>query len=232
MAETLKNRYKILIADDEPGIRELLQESLEKDYEVRSVDNGEEAFKHARESRPDLIILDVQMPVKDGLWACRELRTDDRTRHIPILILSSRTALEEKLAAYQVGADDYLEKPFTTSELRAKILTKLRRIDENRPKKLSMGNLTLHLDQVEVEIDGKKRALSVLENRLLGYFLQNREKVLPRRQILLDVWKDVNVSDRTVDAHIVSLRRKIQDFDHEIATVYGAGYALRPKTLS
>ena len=97
------------------------------------------------------------------------------------------------------------------------------------PKELKKGNLTLFVERLEVDAGGTRVPLSVLETRLLAYFLMHADDVLPRKLILTHVWRDVNVSDRTVDAHIVGLRRKIADFDHEIATVYGAGYALRPK---
>lgn len=223
------NRFKILVVDDDPETREVLTAALESDDEVLQASDGQEAFETAIKSKPDLVILDVNMPGRDGLWACRELRTDSRTKHIAVLILSARRETEEKLEAYRVGADDYLEKPFTMPELKAKVSAKLRRIEEKMPKRLNHGNLVLMVDQMEFMIGVQRGALSVLECKLLAYFLQNADKVLSRREILTHVWKDVNVSDRTVDAHIVSLRRKIQDFDHEIATVYGAGYAVRPR---
>ncbi|MBX3040843.1 MAG: response regulator transcription factor [Bdellovibrionaceae bacterium] len=223
--------YRILIADDDSSIRDLLSETLAHDFQVIAVENGEEAYLAAKRERPDLIILDVQMPVRDGIWATAQIRSDEATRHIPVLILSSRRTVEEKLEAYDVGADDYLEKPFTMAELRAKVQAKIRRLEERRPKNLELGNLKLSPSKMEVEVEGKAYGLSVLEVGLLSYFLQNVDTVLPRREILVHVWKDVSVSDRTVDAHIVSLRRKIADFDHEIVTVYGAGYALRKKSL-
>lgn len=222
-------KLKVLVVDDDSETREVIDLALNETFEVLQAKDGEEAFQTAVTERPDLIILDVNMPGKDGLWACAQLRGDGRTKHIPVLILSSRREVEEKLQAYSVGADDYLEKPFTMPELKAKVAAKARRIEEKRPKELRHGNLSLYMERMEVEVEGRRSPLSVLETRLLAYFLQNPDAVLARRQILTSVWKDVNVSDRTVDAHIVGLRRKIETFDHEIATVYGAGYALRPK---
>lgn len=225
-------KFKILVVDDDPETRDVIASALANEDEVLQARDGQEAFEIAIKAKPDLVILDVNMPGKDGLWACRELRTDVRTKHIPVLILSSRREVEQKLEAYEVGADDYLEKPFTMPELKAKVSAKLRRLEEKMPKKLAHGNLTLMVDQMEFLVGPSRGSLSVLECKLLAYFLQNADKVLSRREILTHVWKDVNVSDRTVDAHIVSLRRKIQEFDHEIATVYGAGYAVRPKEAS
>lgn len=226
---TEQRKFKVLVVDDDPETRDVIDLALRDSFEVLHAQDGEQAYEVATASRPQLVILDVNMPGRDGIWACSALRTDDRTKHIPVLILSSRRELEQKLEAYSVGADDYLEKPFTMPELKAKVAAKTRRLEESMPKELRRGNLTLFVERLEVEVAGRRSALSVLETRLLAYFLAHADDVLPRKQILTHVWKDVNVSDRTVDAHIVGLRRKISDFDHEIATVYGAGYALRPK---
>jgi DNA-binding response OmpR family regulator len=226
---TLEKRFTILIVDDDADTREILDLALRDDYGILLARDGEEAVALSLSDRPDLVILDVNMPGRDGLWACAQLRTDDRTKHIPVVILSSRRELGEKLEAYSVGADDYLEKPFTMPELKAKVTAKLRRLDELMPQEMRIGNLNLFVDRFEVDVAGRKTSLSALETRLLAYFIQNPDRVLPRDQILAHVWKDVNVSARTVDAHIVGLRRKIDGFDHEIATVYGAGYALRDR---
>lgn len=222
-------KFRVLIVDDDQETRDIIDHALHDQYEVLQARDGEEAFKLASEKQPDLVILDVNMPGRDGIWACTQLRSFDKTKHIPVVMLSSRRELHEKLAAYNVGADDYLEKPFTLPELVAKVRAKARRTEELRPKELRQGNMVLYPERFEAEIAGKRRSLSILEVKLLAFFLVHPDEVLPRGQILTHVWKDVNVSDRTVDAHIVSLRRKIADFDHEIATVYGAGYALRPK---
>lgn len=228
-----KQRFKILVVDDEAETREVLVDALGASDDVMQAADGQEAFDVAVREMPDLIILDVNMPGRDGFWACKELRSDSRTKHVPVLILSSRSELEQKLEAYNVGADDYLEKPFTMPELKAKVAAKLRRLEEKTPKELRYGNLVLHAERMEVVAGaGAPESLSVLENRLLTFFLQNPERVLTRDEILTHVWKNVAVSSRTVDAHIVSLRRKIQDFDHEIATIYGAGYAVRRKAAS
>lgn len=222
-------RYQILLIDDDHEIQDALQSALSNEFEILTGNDGEEGVRQADSHAPDLVILDINMPGKNGIWACEQLRSSQRTRHIPIIVLSSGRDIDQKLAAYSVGADDYLEKPFTFAELRAKIDAKIRRIEEKIPREIARGNLTLFMARMEVEVDGRRVSLSVLENRLLAYFLTNPDEVLPRQQILMNVWKNVNVSDRTVDAHIVSLRRKITGFDHEIVTVYGAGYSLRPK---
>lgn len=222
-------KFKILVVDDDPETREVIDLALNDQFKILHAQEGEEAYALSVAERPQLVILDVNMPGRDGIWTCTRLRTDDRTKHIPVLILSSRRELEHKLEAYSVGADDYLEKPFTMPELKAKVAAKTRRLEEQMPKELRKGNLTLFVERMEAEVNGQRTPLSVLETNLLAYFLRHADDVLPRKQILNHVWKDVNVSDRTVDAHIVGLRRKVAEFDHEIATIYGAGYALRPK---
>lgn len=223
------DRFQILLVDDDIEIHSALKDALAADYHLDHAHNGDEALRFIQGKSPDLVVLDVNMPVKDGIWTCQELRNSATTKHIPILMLSARTEVEHKLEAYSVGADDYLEKPFTLAELKAKIKVKMRRLEEKKPRDIQRGNLKLHMNRMEVEVEGQRIPLSVLETRLLAYFLMNPDTVLPRNQILNDVWKSVNVSDRTVDAHIVGLRRKISDFEEEIVTVYGAGYSLRPK---
>lgn len=222
-------RFQILLVDDDLEIHSALTDALANDYALEHAHNGDEAMRFIQGKAPDLVVLDVNMPVKDGIWTCQELRNSAATKHIPILVLSARKEVEQKLEAYSVGADDYLEKPFTVAELKAKIQVKMRRLEEKKPREITRGNLKLHVSRMEAEIGTQRIPLSVLESRLLAYFLMNPDTVLPRNQILTDVWKSVNVSDRTVDAHIVGLRRKISDFEEEIVTVYGAGYSLRPK---
>lgn len=222
-------KWRILIVDDEQETREVLVKALEEHYEILPAADAQEAVKKAGEEHPDLVVLDLNLPDRDGLWVCAQLRQEARTKHIPILILSSRTGLSEKLEAYSVGADDYLEKPFTMPELRAKVEAKMRRLKESKPEEWVRGNITLKPDRLEVECAGKSETLSVLESKLMMYFMQHPDVVLPRAQILEQVWGDVNVSDRTIDTHVVSLRRKLTAADHEIVTIYGAGYALKPR---
>lgn len=225
----ISKKFTILVIDDDHDAREAIDLALKEQFRILHAREGEEGYNVAKAERPQLVILDINMPGRDGIWACQQLRTDEQTRPIPVVILSARHTLEQKLEAYSVGADDYLEKPFTMSELKAKVAAKIRRLEEGQPKELKKGNLTLFVDRMEADVSGRRITLSVLEANLLAYFLRHADDVLPRKQILSHVWKNVNVSDRTVDAHIVGLRRKVAEFDYEITTVYGAGYALRPK---
>lgn len=223
-------KNSVLIVEDDPQTLDVLVQALQDDYLTIAAMSAEEAVNRAREQVPDLVILDLNLPDRDGLWVCSELRRHMRTKHIPVFILSSRRELHEKLEAYSVGADDFLEKPFTMPEFRAKVGAKMRRLDEKRPRFLEFGNLVLKVDSLELCCQDQCEKLSALETRLMTYFMENPGVALPRQQILERVWEDVNVSGRTVDTHVVSLRRKSQNSNVEIVTIYGAGYMLKIKS--
>lgn len=223
------DKRKVLIIDDEPDNRELIDHILNDKFKVLSAQDGEEGLRVARSELPDLILLDITMPKLDGIAVCEALRSNEATRHIPIIMLTASSDVDHRIKSYMTGADDFLSKPFRPQELVARVVSKIRRVEERVGKEevIDCGNLKLDLKKLEVSIDGKVVVLSVLEFNLLKCFVQNKDRVMSRERILEAVWRDSVVSDRTVDTHIVSLRKKLNGFDHSISTIYGAGYVLK-----
>ncbi len=235
-------RPKVLIVDDEPEIRDLLKTVLDERYEVFLGNNGTDGLKLAREKKPDVIVLDVMMPVMDGFSTCQALRSQEETRRIPIIMLTALKDSSDKVKAFNAGADDYVAKPFYPDELMARIDSKLRRASESRtdkpattaagaapsPRMIVCGNLSLDCESMEVKIDGKDVVLTMLEFNLLKYFIENKGKLRSRDQILESVWNSTTISGRILDPHVLALRKKTEGFDHALCTVYGGGYILKP----
>ncbi|MBI3543546.1 MAG: response regulator transcription factor [Deltaproteobacteria bacterium] len=225
----MPDKRKILIIDDELDNRELLEQILTDKFKVLSAEDGEAGLRVARAELPDLILLDITMPKLDGFAVCETLRTNEATRDIPIIMLTAASDVDHRIRSFMTGADDFVPKPFRPKELLARVLSKMRRVEERKGKEevLECGNLVLDLRKIDAQLNGKSLGLSVLEFNLLKCFVQNKDRVMSRERILESVWRDSVVSDRTVDTHIVSLRKKLADFDHTLATVYGAGYVLK-----
>lgn len=173
------------------------------------------------------------MPGVDGITVCKQLKEDPWTAKIPVLIMTASDSDERRAEALLAGADDLASKPFRPKEFLLRIANKIQKAREHGEKApvqeiLKCGNLTLDLGRLEASIDGRSVQLSVIEIQLLRLLIRHKTQIL-RRDFLLDaVWHDKDVSDRVVDNHIVSLRKKLTDFDHEIVSVYGAGYGIKP----
>lgn len=183
---------------------------------------------HSCDDKPHLILFDVGCLTANDLERCASLRRD--FRDIPIIVLSSSNDFEMRLKAFEFGADDVLEKPFRPRELLARISSKVRRIEESRGSEtlLSRGNVEMNVETFELRVAGEQISLSVLEFNLLRYFVENFERVLNREQILRAVWgNDVMVTNRTVDTHMTSLRKKLRESNLRFVTLYGAGYTLK-----
>lgn len=228
----MSDKRKILVIDDEPDNRDLIEQILSDRFKIVMAVDGEEGLRIARSELPDLILLDITMPKMDGIAVCESLRQNEATRHIPIIMLTASTDLDHRIKSYTTGADDFLAKPFKPKELMAHVGSKIRRVEERlgKDEMFECGNLTLDLKKLEASILGRAISLSVLEFNLLKCFVQNKDRVMSRERILEAVWRDSVVSDRTVDTHIVSLRKKLSLFDHVISTIYGAGYVLKKKS--
>ena len=227
------NLKKVLIVDDEPSLREVYQEFLRLFYEVHTAGNGSTALELCEKITPDIIVSDFDMPEMNGTNFCRAIRSDKRFTQVPFLILSAHTTETLRTESFNLGADDYISKPVSLPELRARIEAKLRWFGNTRPKTemkskdiLECGNLTINHKRAEVYIDKEKIELTSFEIKLITYLIDNKDKKLKRDDILMDVWAAHIVSGRTVDAHICALRQKLNAFDHKIETVRGYGYKL------
>jgi len=219
---------KILIVEDEPGIAFGLESDLQTEgYDVAVVGDGAEALHCARAEAFDLILLDVMLPTKDGFEVCRELRHDGM--RIPIILLTAKTQEAEKVMGLDVGADDYVTKPFSPRELRARIRALLRRATpESADEVYRFGPCELDLARFELRRDGRRLDATTTELKLLAVFVRQRGRVLTRDRLLDDVWgSGISVTDRVIDNHIVSLRKKIEEEPSAprfLISVRGLGY--------
>lgn len=227
---------KILVVDDEQPIADILQFNLEKEgYEVVCAYDGEEALKKVEEENPDMILLDVMLPVKDGMEVCREVR---KTHNMPIIMLTAKDSEIDKVLGLEMGADDYVTKPFSNRELIARVKANLRRHkqeDTEEEKKqvnnIEIGDLTIHLDAYVVTKRGKVIELTHREFELLHYLAEHIGQVMTREKLLQTVWGYDYFGDvRTVDVTVRRLREKIEDNPSRpmwIITRRGVGYYLK-----
>jgi DNA-binding response OmpR family regulator len=221
---------RILVVEDDPGIRLGLEEDLTLEgYQVELVADGESAVRRAREGHADIILLDVMLPRKDGFEVCRELRRAKvRT---PIMMLTAKTQDAEKVMGLDMGADDYVTKPFSPRELRARIRALLRRSQPATEAVHTVGDCEIDFGRAEVRRAGRAEELTPIELKMLEVFLRIPRRVITRAQVIESVWGDVFVTDRVVDTHIVKLRRKIEPDTAEprhIVSVRGIGYRFEP----
>jgi DNA-binding response OmpR family regulator len=218
---------RILVVEDEPDIALGLQDDLTRQgYDVATVADGDSAIQRASSETWDLILLDVMLPKIDGFEVCRELR---RLRiRTPIILLTAKVQEAEKVLGLELGADDYVTKPFSPRELRARIKAVLRRIDDSSMGVERFGDVEVDFDRAEVRRKGEQVELTALELRLLKVLVSHRGHVLTRAQLIDLAWEaGTNVSDRVVDTHILNLRRKIEPVPGEprfIRGVRGIGY--------
>lgn len=234
-----KQRF-VLVVEDEEDIVRLLTFHLEKEgYLVKSSESGSEALVLIAEQPPDLIVLDIMLPEMDGLEVCRRLRSNEKTAAIPILILSARKEEFDKVLGLELGADDYMVKPFSVRELVARVRAMLRRLEQKElPEKkqegeeiLSLRDIVLYPEQHRVEVGGEECTLTHKEFLLLNLLMANAGKVLTREMLLDKVWNyEVEVDTRTVDVHVRYLRQKIETDPAKpqyIETVRGVGYKFK-----
>ena len=225
----------ILIVEDEPAILELVAINLEHaGYETLRAKNAEDAAELLTRVLPDLVLLDWMLPGQSGLSLARRLRADSRTRELPIIFLTARAEELDKVAGLEVGADDYITKPFSTKELVARIRALLRRRKPHQGQ-APVEIAGLRIDPVAHRVSGNGQALSLgpTEFRLLHYFMTHPNRVYTRTQLMDEVWGDqVIIEERTVDVHIRRLRQALAPSGHDalIDTVRGRGYALRTES--
>lgn len=224
-------RARILVVDDEAAQREIIVYNLEAaGFEVMSADNGEDAVLMVQEEHPNLVVLDWMMPKLSGLEVCRQLRSNKETKAIPIILLSARSEDVDKVRGLEIGADDYVSKPFSVVELMARINAQLRRHSAALAgEKLTYMDIELHSDTHRVFRNGTEVKLGPTEYRLLSFFMERPGRVRSREQLLDHVWgREVYVESRTVDVHIGRLRKALtkNGGDDPIRTVRGSGYSI------
>lgn len=222
---------KILIVDDEENIRELIKFNLEvSGYNTIEADNGLDGLKMTEEELPKLILLDLMLPKMDGYEVCKEIRKNPKTASIPIIMLTAKGEELDKVLGLELGADDYLTKPFSVRELVARVKAILRRTQYvvNDDNVFSFENLTIDFSKHEIKKSGQVVELTLKEFELLENLIKNRGKVLTRDLLLDKIWGYEYIGEtRTVDVHIRHLRKKIEDDDSKpryIETIRGIGY--------
>ena len=219
----------VLIVEDDPNIRELLQLYLEKDgYAVTLAADGGQGLNKFRSIKPDLVLLDVMMPVMDGWAVCKAIRAEGNT---PVIMLTAKGETDDKVQGLKAGADDYVTKPFEMKELLARIEAVLRRADrsceEAKTRRLVFDRLIIDMDAFELTVNGKKVDTPPKEMELLFYLASSPNRVYTRNQLLDEVWGfDYFGDSRTVDVHIKRLREKLEGVSESwsVKTVWGVGY--------
>ena len=219
----------VLIVEDDHNIQELLQMYLEKEgYAVTVASDGGQGLAKFRSIKPDLVLLDVMMPVMDGWSVCRAIRADSQT---PIIMLTAKGETDDKVAGLKSGADDYVTKPFEMKELLARIEAVLRRTgnvpQEENARRVCFDKMTIDMDAFELVIDGKKVDTPPKEMELLFYLASSPNRVYTRNQLLDEVWGfDYFGDSRTVDVHVKRLREKLEGVSEKwnLKTVWGVGY--------
>jgi phosphate regulon transcriptional regulator PhoB len=232
------DRLKILVVDDEPDIVELVSYNLKKDgFVVESASDGEQALNLINRNQYDLVILDLMLPGIQGIDLCRSIRNAPATENLPVIMLTAKTGESDRVLGLEMGADDYLSKPFSIKELIARVRAVLRRSSDKKTDSvtISAGDLIIDKGAYSVTKAGRPLELSSTEFKLLLYLVERRGKVFSRDQLLDALWKyDVFVEPRTVDVHMRRLRMQIEDepsVPRYIRTMRGVGYYFEKDSL-
>ena len=221
-------RRSLLLVDDDPEILTLLRAKLaDEPFELLTAVEGESALNIVRTQKPDLVVLDINLPGLSGLEVCRSLRADKDTRDIPIIILSGRSDQIDRVLGLEFGADDYVTKPFNPRELILRIHNVLRRVykEKSGPENFTRGDLTVDFLKHEVTVKGQLAQLTLTEFKLLSSLLEGVGQVKTREFLLEQIWEhSEGVFSRTIDTHIQRLRTKLKSAGRYIETVRGVGY--------
>lgn len=223
--------HRILVLDDEPDVTELLEHKLEQEgYRVAVLNDPLMFVAKVRDFEPDLMVLDIMMPELNGMQLCRIARTDPTMKKIPIIFLSACGEAEDRVKGLEVGADDYLPKPFSTKELllRVKNLINRTRViveESSGQSRLEIAGVVIDEELHQLTVDGESVVLTATEFRLLKLLMERKGRVQSRDHLLINVWHyDTDIETRTVDTHVRRLREKLGPYAHLIETVRGVGY--------
>ena len=227
---------RVLVIEDEPDIRKTIDYNLSKEsFEVIQAASIEEGEKALASNKIDVIILDLMLPDGSGLTLCRDIKSESSTKNIPVIILTAKTEEVDRVVGFELGADDYVTKPFSVRELILRVKAILKRGDSTEIKtdnvQDSFGELTLNYDEHQAYINNEEISLTALEFKLLKHLINRKGRVQTRDQLLEDVWGySSNVTTRTVDTHIKRLREKLGIVGEHIQTIRGVGYRFSRKT--
>jgi DNA-binding response OmpR family regulator len=229
----MENKPKILIIEDNSDTLLFLKNILEKNYEVISAENAILGIEYARNKLPDVILLDIMLPMLSGLEACKAIRQDPVTRDIPIIFLSAKGEKKDITEGLELGGDDYLPKPFDYKELVARIQARLRESGRRKSPstlKLRFGEVEIDFDTRSLTVGSKKANLTVTEFDILRLLTAKSGEVISRDEILKNVWQkhSKGVNGRTIDVHIRSIRKKAPELSRYITSIYGVGYKFEP----
>jgi two-component system phosphate regulon response regulator PhoB len=221
----------ILVVEDEPAIQELVSFTcINNGFAVRRADSAKAAQDAIRQELPDLVILDWMLPDRAGIELLRDLRTDERTRLLPIILLTAKSSEGDKVAGLDAGADDYVVKPFSPRELVSRLRAVFRRrAPEHSGAALAYGSLSIDPSRHEVRVGGQAVKMGLAEFKLLKFLASHPERVFSRSQLLDSVWGDhVFIEERTVDVHMLRLRKALApaNAQHLVQTIRGLGYRL------
>ncbi|SNZ02141.1 two-component system, OmpR family, phosphate regulon response regulator PhoB/two-component system, OmpR family, alkaline phosphatase synthesis response regulator PhoP [Persephonella hydrogeniphila] len=220
----------IYVVEDDEDINDLLVYNLKKEnFQVKPFLNSVQALKEIQKNPPDLILLDIMLPDMDGLELCKKIRSNRETEHIPIIMITAKSTEIDKIVGLELGADDYITKPFSIKEVVARIRAILRRSKGvKNPGRIKIKGIEVFPEKFEIKVDGEPVNLTSKEFKLFMLLLSSENRVLSREEILAKVWEgEFDVYDRTVDVHIKKLRDKLAPYGNLIETVRGIGYRLK-----
>jgi two-component system alkaline phosphatase synthesis response regulator PhoP len=228
---TAGNRGTVLVIDDERDLIELVRYNLDKEgYDVVAASDGTSGLEIATKHKPDLVVLDLMMPGMDGLEVCRRMRGDERTRRIPVIMLTAKAAEADRIVGLEMGADDYVTKPFSPRELVARVKAVLRRTSEQQEptEMIRSGELAIDAKRHEVTYAGQPVALTATEFRILQFLAGRPGRVVTREEIIdAALGREAAIFDRTIDVHITAIRKKLGNGGVSIETVRGFGYKFK-----
>jgi len=225
-----EQKLKVLIVEDEAEIRELLLNHFQyHGFEVKTLESGKDIFIHLENFKPDVVLMDQMMPGKSGQEVLREIRANIKFADLPVMMVTGLTAEEQKISSFEGGADDYVTKPFSTKELVARIQALSRRArsaHKQQQKNIIVQDLVVDLGSHKVTLKGQEIQLTLTEFKILCELLKQSGQVLTRDRLREKALGNLNVTDRTIDVHMASLRKKLDAMGEQIETVRGVGYRL------